>query len=235
MIPSGCRIGLRKTHFGYKELKYLGHKLNGITIALDDGRTLAIKDWAKPKTVKQLQSFLGFTGYHRSFIPHYAQIVRPLQILVPKDTSYIWGKEQDAAFEAVKNALIEAVKLTKPDFDKPFVVYTDASAAGLGAGLYQNFVGKERPIAFISRQLRGAEERYGATQLEALAVIWMLEKFHYYLDGAHFKIVTDCVALRSLLTAKVVHRQMIRWQAAIQEYRGNMTILPLSWKTQWQR
>lgn len=52
----------------------------------------------------------------------------------------------------------------------------------------------------------------------------MLDKLHFYLDGATFTVVTDCIAVRSLLTAKWTHRQLIRWQAAIQAFCGRMTI-----------
>ena len=66
--------------------------------------------------------------------------------------------------------------------------------------------------------------KYGASQLECLCLVWALEKLHYYLDGSVFEVITDCTALRSLLNMKTPNRHMLRWQIAIQEYRGNMTI-----------
>jgi hypothetical protein len=88
-----------------------------------------------------------------------------------------------------------------------------------------NDVKTEGPICFISRQLKDTEARYGASQLECLALVWALEKLHYYLDGSVFEVITDCTALRSLLNMKTPNRHMLRWQIAIQEYRGNMTIV----------
>ena len=79
-------------------------------------------------------------------------------------------------------------------------------------------------ICFISRQLRKSEYKYGASQLECLCLVWALEKLHYYLDGSVFEVITDCIALKSLLNMKTPNRHMLRWQIAIQEYRGNMTI-----------
>ena len=72
--------------------------------------------------------------------------------------------------------------------------------------------------------MTNAELRYGATQLECLAVVWALEKLHYYLEGTTFELVTDCQAVKSLLGMKTPNRHMFRWQLAIQEYRGRMTI-----------
>jgi hypothetical protein len=100
---------------------------------------------------------------------------------------------------------------------------------GLGAALHQvqivNDIATEGPIVFISRQLKDSESRYGASQLECLCLVWSLEKLHYYLDGSVFEVITDCTALKSLLSMKTPNRHMLRWQIAIQEYRGNMTIV----------
>lgn len=119
--------------------------------------------------------------------------------------------------------MAQQIQTFQSDFNKPFIVYKDASDRGLAAGLYQDDSNREQ-LVFIWRKLRDAETRYGASNLECLAVVWALDKLHFYLDGAHFTIFTDCVAVRSLLTAKWAHRQLIRWQAAIQGYRGRMTI-----------
>ncbi|MBW0462205.1 hypothetical protein O181_001920 [Austropuccinia psidii MF-1] len=75
------------------------------------------------------------------------------------------------------------------------------------------------------RQLKDSEARYGATHTECLFLFWALEKLHYYLEGAVFEVYPDCTALKSLLNIKNTNRHMLRWQIAIQEYRGNMTII----------
>ncbi|MBW0585070.1 hypothetical protein O181_124785 [Austropuccinia psidii MF-1] len=69
------------------------------------------------------------------------------------------------------------------------------------------------------------EARYGATQTECLCLVWALEKLRYYLEGALFEVYTDCTALKFLLNMKTTNRHMLRWKIAIQEYRGNMTII----------
>ncbi|MBW0483410.1 hypothetical protein O181_023125 [Austropuccinia psidii MF-1] len=75
------------------------------------------------------------------------------------------------------------------------------------------------------RQLKDSEARGGATQTKCLCLFCALEKLHYYLEGAVFEVYTDCTAFKSLLKMKTTNRHMLRWQIAIQEYRGNMTIL----------
>ena len=222
----GCRAKLSKAFFAMPEITWVGHKLNGLSLTLDDNRVAVVTRWEPPKTRHQLQRFLGFTGYHQQFIPNYALIASPLSELLSPAIPYDWTDKQTEGFEALKNALAKAVVLYMPDFTKPFLLYTDASDVGLAGALYQkDTTDTERPIVFISRKLRDAETRYGASNLECLAVVWALDKLHFYLDGAVFTVITDCVAVRSLLTAKWTHRQLVRWQAAIQAYRGKITII----------
>ncbi|MBW0535906.1 hypothetical protein O181_075621 [Austropuccinia psidii MF-1] len=99
----------------------------------------------------------------------------------------------------------------------------------LGAALHQRQIVDGEPregvICYISRQLKDSEARYGATQTECLCLFWDLEKLHYYLEGAVFEVYTHCTALKYLLKMKTKNRHMLRWQIAIQEYRGNMTII----------
>ena len=115
----------------------------------------------------------------------------------------------------------------------PFKLYIDACGEGLGAALHQTQIINDKPvegpICFISRQIKPTEARYGASQMECLCLVWALEKFHYYLDGTVFDVITDFNTVESLLNIKTPNRHMLRWKIAIQEYRGNMTIAHKSW------
>ncbi|MBW0547660.1 hypothetical protein O181_087375 [Austropuccinia psidii MF-1] len=109
-------------------------------------------------------------------------------------------------------------------------LYIDAACnQGLGAALHQREIVDGEPreglICAISRQLEDLEARYGAIQTECLCLVCALEKLHYYLKGAVFEVYTDCTALKYLLNIKTTNRHMVMWQIAIQEYRGNMTII----------
>ncbi|MBW0542381.1 hypothetical protein O181_082096 [Austropuccinia psidii MF-1] len=100
---------------------------------------------------------------------------------------------------------------------------------GLGAALHQTKIvdggPREGVIFYISRKWKDSEARYGATQIKCLCLLWDLEKLHCYLEGAVFEFYTDCTALKYLLNMKTNNRHMLRWKIAIQEYRGNMTII----------
>ncbi|MBW0494262.1 hypothetical protein O181_033977 [Austropuccinia psidii MF-1] len=83
----------------------------------------------------------------------------------------------------------------------------------------------EGPVCYISRKIRPTEARYGASQMDHLCFVWALEKLPYYLYGSVFEVMTDFNAMKSLVNMKNPNRHLLRWQIAIQEYRGNMTIV----------
>ncbi|MBW0565434.1 hypothetical protein O181_105149 [Austropuccinia psidii MF-1] len=103
------------------------------------------------------------------------------------------------------------------------------SGDGLGAALHQVQIINDKPVegptCFISRQIKPTESRYGASQMECLCLVWALEKLNYFLEGCVFEVITNCTAVKSLLNMKTPNRHMLRWQIAIQEYSGNMTIV----------
>ncbi|MBW0532809.1 hypothetical protein O181_072524 [Austropuccinia psidii MF-1] len=132
------------------------------------------------------------------------------------------------AFESLGQALTTAPLLLMPYFKLPFKLNIDASRDGLGAALHQVQIINDKtvkgPICFISRQIKPTEARYGASQIECLFLFWAFKKLNYFLEGCVFELITDCTIVKSLLNMKTPNRHMLRWQIAIQEHRGNMTI-----------
>ncbi|MBW0524926.1 hypothetical protein O181_064641 [Austropuccinia psidii MF-1] len=177
-----------------------------------------------------MQSFLGFASYYRNHIKRFAHITSSLYKLCSKYVVLEITKERRDAYERMKYELTNAPVLIFPDFELPFKLYIDAACSqGLGAALHQRQIVDGEPrdgvICYIYRQLKYSESRCGATQTECLCLVWSLEKLYYYLEGAVFEIYTDCTALKSLLNMKTTNRHMLRWQIAIQEYRGNMNVI----------
>ncbi|MBW0583360.1 hypothetical protein O181_123075, partial [Austropuccinia psidii MF-1] len=227
------KISLKKCHFGFKELKALGHVVSGLSLGIDKNKVSEVLPKPMPQNKKEIQSFLGFAGYYRKHIKDFETIARPLYKLCDKDTVFEMSVDRVKAFESLREALTTAPLLLMPDFKLPFKLYIDASGDGLGAALYQvqiiNDKPVEGPICFISSQINPTEARYGASQMECLCLVSALEKLNYFLEGCVFEVITDCTAVKSLLNMKKPNRYMLRWQIAIQEYRGNMTIVHKDW------
>ncbi|MBW0532688.1 hypothetical protein O181_072403, partial [Austropuccinia psidii MF-1] len=212
------------------KLLALGHKVSGLSLAIDQNKVATVLQRPVPRNIKDMQSFIGFAVYYRNHIKHFAHITSSLYKLCSKGVVFEITKERRDAYERTKHELTNAPVLILPDFELPFKLYIDVSCSQvLGAALHQRQIVDGEPregvICYISRKLQDSEGRYGLTQTECLCVVWPLEKLHYYLEGAVFEVYTDFTALKSLLNMKTTNRHMLRWQIAIQEYRGNMTII----------
>jgi hypothetical protein len=119
----------------------------------------------------------------------------------------------------LKAHLTSAPILAYPDFEKEFILFTDASDLALGAILSQkDQMGHERVIAYASRTLSPAERNYSVTEKECLAVVWAVTYFRQYLHGSHFNLITDHSALKSLFAYKMPQNRLARWIAILQEY-----------------
>ena len=112
---------------------------------------------------------------------------------------------------------METLILLFPNFDKPFVLYTDASLKGLGVVLEQEDENKNlRPVAYASKSLTSAEKNYHMTDLECLAIIWSIKHFHKYLINKLFKIFTDHSALKNLQKISELTERRVRWIIELQ-------------------
>ncbi|MBW0567922.1 hypothetical protein O181_107637 [Austropuccinia psidii MF-1] len=168
-----------------------------------------------PQKKKEIQSFLGSSGYYRKHIKDSASIARPLYKLCDKDTVFEMTVDRFKAFGSLRQALSTAPLLLMPELKFPFKLYIDVSGDGLGASLHQDQIIDDKPvegpICFISRQIKPTEAQYGASQMECLCLVWALEKLNYFLEGCVFEVITDCTDFKSLLNMKTPNRDMLRW------------------------
>jgi hypothetical protein len=128
-------VKLSKCSFGVEEIEYLGHVVTGQGVSMDKDKVQAVHDWPVPKNIKQLRGFLGLTGYYRRFIKSYAKIAAPLTDLLKKE-SYVWNEQAEVAFQQLKAAMTSGPVLALPNFQKPFILETNASGVGVSAVLH---------------------------------------------------------------------------------------------------
>lgn len=233
----GLKLRPEKCHLFRTEVKFLGHRVSAEGVSPDPDKVSAVQEWTPPKTVRQVRSFLGFVGYYRRFIKDFSKIAKPLNELLqgtsrPRGRGsppIQWSSECEAAFQQLKQELVQAPILAYADFTQPFVVYTDASNRGLGAVLAQCQGGVERVIAYASRSLHPAEKNdsnYSSFKLELLAMKWAVsEKFKDYLWGAKVTVITDNSPLVHLQTAKLGSVEQ-RWVAQLASFDYHIQYRP---------
>ena len=193
-----------KCQFGRQHVEYLGHVIGCGSLAIPEHRVTAICDYKRPVNKKDMRAFLGLLSYYRKFVQNFAD---QSSILTPATSkmaprTVVWTPGMLDAYNSLASKLCNFCLLTIPLPTDTYTLHTDASVLGLGAVLNVSRDGKEKPVAFFSRQLRCAEKRYSATELEALAVVAAVDHFLPYLHGRSFQVITDHKALEQLMISK---------------------------------
>jgi len=218
------KINIEKCRFFKEEVEVLGHVVSKNGLKTIKSKVDAVAKWIKPENISELRSFLGSVGYYRKFINNFAMLAAPLYKLLRKNTSFVWEKEHQSSFDKLKEALISAPILRYPDFNKQFIIRTDACTDGIGGILLQKdeIDGIEYPIHFISRTLNKAELNYSITDLEGTAVYYCAKEFKYYISGNKHEtlLFTDHKPLIGLFNNKEPNNMRhMRWCITISMLR----------------
>ncbi|XP_078235923.1 uncharacterized protein LOC144584201 [Pogona vitticeps] len=221
LSAAGLTVKASKCQLGSPEIKYLGHMVGGGVIKPLEAKIEAVRDWPRPNTKKKVKSFLGLVGYYRKFIPRFSEIAAPLTDLTRKtaDDRIPWTSDCEAAFQRLKEALINYPVLRAPDFDREFIIYTDASNSGVGAVLCQEDEnGDQHPVSYLSRKLQKGERHLATVEKECLAIVYAIQKAKPYIWGRHFILCTDHSPLQWLKTMKTHNSKLMRWALNLQDY-----------------
>ena len=218
---TGITLKPSKCLFAANSIEFLGHEITDGWSGLNEDNTQKIADAPRPVTKKQVQSFLGLTGYYRDYIENYSTIAAPLTDLTKKGVrnKVPWYREHEEAFKTLQNALLTKPILKLPDLGKEFILRTDASEKGIGAILLQNYDGKLLPVSYSSKKLLDRETRYTISEKECLAIVWAINKYKKYLFGTEFLVQTDHEALKYLEEKKFTNARLMRWSLSLQPYK----------------
>jgi len=169
-------------------------------VKMEKKKVQGVVEWLVPKSVKDVQKFLGLANYYRRFVKDFAKIAKPLHETTRKGKKWEWGEKQQKAFEELKKRF-----MTEPDLDKEMRVEADASDFATGGVLSMKCEDEKwRPVAYISKSLNEAERNYKIHDKEMLAIIRCLEAWRHFLEGAkgRFEIWTDYKNLEYFMKAQ---------------------------------
>lgn len=189
-----------KCEYERSELLFLGHRLSADGLAMDEKKLEAVMSFRPPRNTTELRSFIGVATYLKAFVPKFSEVAKPLMTLMGS-AEFRWTEEEENAFIKLKNLIAQSTTNKQGYFrsDHDTFLYTDASPVALGAALVQrDKEGCYHVISFASKVLTKTEQNYPQTQKEALAIVWAMEYFEYYLLGHFFTLRTDAAGIAAI-------------------------------------
>lgn len=213
-------VAAHKSIFHVPEVEFLGYILNEQGVTMSERKVEAVKNWEIPKSVKDIQRFLGFANFYRRFIKGFSGICRPITQLLRKDTKFEWKKEATTAFTELKESFTSAPILRHFNPDLEVIIETDASNFAIGCVLSQKWEARLHPVAFHSRKMTPAEMNYDVHDKELLALVVAFQEWHHYCHGAKHTItvLTDHQNLRYFTTTKKLNGRQARWAEELSQF-----------------
>ena len=221
----GVKLKQSKCVFMKPSVEYFAFVVDRHGIHPSPRKVQAIQEVPVPENPMELKSFLGLVNYYRKFIPDMSTLVNPLNRLLAHDVPWGWTQDCQEAFQKLKEALLNSPLLAHYDPNQPVRLAVDTPSYGLGAVLsHVSDDGEERPIAYASRTLSSSEQNYAMIEKEALAIVFGIKKFHQYLFGRRFTLLTDHRPLTLLLGPKrgipvLAASRLQRWSIQLSAYQ----------------
>jgi transposase InsO family protein len=236
---ANLKIGLKKSSFGVREVKYLGFIATKDTWYPDPERIKPILDRPPPDDLKQLRGICSALAFYKRFLPNCAKILEPLYEKLRGLTAEYAKKSRKPikieldervikAWEECKKLLQSKIMNWHIDPFKEFHLFVDASDTASGSAIMQYYEQELRPVAFHSRVFTQAERRYTATERELLGVIHALDKYYYIIvNGPIIHVYTDHKAIIALVAAKTpTTPRLCRWRRWLSTYHLKWQHIP---------
>ena len=218
-----------KCSFFKRHIQYLGHIISKEGIQPLPEKLESIRNMPHPKNPKEAKQFLGLIGYYRKFVPHFADIARPLTQLTRHDIQYEWTERCQKAFNHLRELLMEHPILRYPDPQKPYTLFTDASGIGWSGVLAQEHVddkGKSKlhPVCYVSGQFKGSQLNWAVLTKEAYVIYMAMRRLTFYVTDADVTIKSDHLPLRKFLTKETLNAKVNNWAVELEQFK-----LKLEW------
>lgn len=223
------QVDIGKCNFESTEVKYLGLIISTQGISMDPKKVACVQEWPTPRSVRDIQGFLGFANFYRRFIPEFSRLATPLTKLTKKEVPFSWDNSCESAFFQIKQAFKEGTMLAHFEPQRQTVLETDASDYVTAAILSQyDDSGILRPVAFMSKKMLPAECNYEIYDKELLAIVHAFETWTAELGSveAPTLVLTDHKNLEHFTTTKKLNRRQVRWNELLADYNFKIVFRP---------
>ncbi len=197
-------------------------------MATPQARVDAMAKYKMPKTLNQMRSFLGLANYYAKYVPSFVSHLSVLSPAIRKDqpSKIAWTPEMITVFKGIIQKICQHTQLVVPEHTDELCIFTDASTRGVGGSLCVNRDNQWQPCAYYTRQLLPREQKYSATELEAIALLATAQHFKFYVIGKSFIVYTDHKALCSLLQGTPPSNRLYRWKETLSLFDVDIVYLP---------
>ena len=227
---NGLTINLPKCQFRVPTMLFFGHVFSEKGMSPDPKKVEALQNVAPPTNASEVRSLLSSAAFCSRFIKDFALITRPLRQLTCDGAKWQWTQEEQVSFERLKVALSTKTTLGYFDPKKPTSIFVDGSPIGLGAVLTQEEESSKEvtPLHYASCPLTPTQARYPQIDREALSIYWAVKRFHLFVYGKEFKVITDHKPLVSLFNnpSSKPSARIERWLLELQQYRFTVEYRP---------
>lgn len=223
LLQFGLTLNPRKCKFGMSSVEYVGHMIDKQGLHFTPEKLSKVLNFETPRTHSDMRSFLGLCTYFSSHVDHFTELTHELRKAIQpfrKNAKINWTQQLKESYDKLREAVGNCPALSFPSGTGDIVCETDASDYGIGAALFEVSMenGREikKPLAFMSKQLTGAELRWSTIEKEAYAIFKALTKWEFILRDIPFLLRTDHRNLTFLDTD--FRGKVQRWKLAIQSF-----------------
>ena len=216
---NGLTINPEKCNFMIHKVNFLGYEISGTSIRPSARNLESLKRLPTPTSKKGIRSILGSLNFFRNMIPSLSQKLEPISSILANDSEFSWLTEHQLIINEIVDCLIKKASLFQPDYNSPFVVYTDASDLGVGSVILQG----DNLIGCFSKKLNSAEKNYTVTEKEALSIVLTLQYYRPLLFGREIIIYSDH---SNLQFENYTSARIVRYKLFIQEFNPRIVYIP---------
>ena len=213
------RFRLDKCSFAQNEIEYLGYQVNKDGIQPSHAHNKAIENYPIPRNTKEAHRFVCLASYFRKFVNNFSVVAKPIYDLIRKNKEFVFAEKEIKSFETLKQCLISSpiLAIYSPKLESE--LHCDASASGFGAIFVQRQSdGVFKPVFYFSQRTTAAEANYHIFEPECLAVVCAIKRFHVYLAGIKFRVITDCDSFRLTLSKRDINPRISGWALFHENY-----------------
>ena len=226
---NNLHINLSKCVFMSESVTYLGQVIANGSMKASAKNVDSLLNCRRPQNKHDVHIFLGLVNYHSRYIENLAKITEPIRKLLVDNVEFSWSYEAEQSFTSLKKIMSShpIVKIYNPKLQN--VVSCDASYEGLGGCLQQiTENGDLQVVSYVSRSLTDTEKKYSVTELEMLACVFSVQRFHHFLFGRPFTLQIDHKPLESLLTKTNSNAslKLSRLAEKLQNYNFDVVYVP---------